>query len=94
MSKGKHAGKQSEHVKDIIGTVIEYLTLNIRDPSILVFANSVDPDQTASEEAVWSGSTLFAMLFLIVKFNLVKYIFLGLISEMGGAKKNTQNAMG
>ena len=25
-------------------------------------ANSADPDQTASEEAVWSGSSLFAIL--------------------------------
>ena len=27
-----------------------------------VSANSADQDQTASEEAVWSGSTLFAIL--------------------------------
>ena len=27
----------------------------------LVSANSADQDQTASEEAVWSGSTLFAI---------------------------------
>ena len=27
-----------------------------------VWANSVDPDQTAPEGAVWSGSTLFAIL--------------------------------
>ena len=26
--------------------------------------NSVDPDQTASEGAVWSGSTLFAQISL------------------------------
>ena len=28
------------------------------------FANSVDPDQLASEEANWSGSTLFAIQYL------------------------------
>ena len=64
----------------------------MREPSILVFANSEDPDQTASEEAVWSGSTLFVMLFLIVKFKSVKYIFIGYESELRGAKQNTQNA--
>ena len=29
-------------------------------------ANSVDPDQLASEEANWSGSTLFAMTVHVV----------------------------
>ena len=28
------------------------------------FANSVDPDQLASEEANWSGSALFAIKFV------------------------------
>ena len=28
--------------------------------------NSVDPDQMASEEAIWSGSTLFAKAMLIL----------------------------
>ena len=28
------------------------------------FANSVDPDQLASSEANWSGSTLFAIQYL------------------------------
>ena len=28
------------------------------------FANSVDPDQLASEEASWSGSALFAIQYL------------------------------
>ena len=27
----------------------------------MTYANSVDPDQTAPEGAVWSGSTLFAI---------------------------------
>ena len=27
----------------------------------MTYANRVDPDQTAPEEAVWSGSTLFAI---------------------------------
>ena len=29
-----------------------------------VFANSVDPDQLASEEANWSGSTLFVIKYV------------------------------
>ena len=28
------------------------------------FANSVDPDQMASEEAIWSGSTLFVVHYV------------------------------
>ena len=28
------------------------------------FAISVDPDQVASEETIWSGSTLFVMQFV------------------------------
>ena len=31
--------------------------------------NSVDPDQTAHLEAVWSGFTLFAQICLSKKFN-------------------------
>ena len=30
----------------------------------LAFANSADPDQLASEEANWSGSTLFAIKYV------------------------------
>ena len=37
------------------------LTLVLLNPDILCFANSVDPDQLASEEANWSGSALFAI---------------------------------
>ena len=41
--------------------VIGSLTLVLLNPDILCFANSVDPDQLASEEANWSGSALFAI---------------------------------
>ena len=34
-------------------------------------SNSEDPDQTASEEAVWSGSSLFAYAILSDYFVLV-----------------------
>ena len=37
------------------------LTLVLLNPDRPAFANSVDPDQLASEEANWSGSALFAI---------------------------------
>ena len=37
------------------------ILLNTTTPT---FANSVDPDQMASEEAIWSGSALFVMQFM------------------------------
>ena len=36
-------------------------TLVLLNPDIPCFANSVDPDQLASEEANWSGSAQFAI---------------------------------
>ena len=39
------------------------LTLVLLNPDISCFANSVDPDQLASEEANWSGSALFAIKY-------------------------------
>ena len=33
----------------------------------MAYANSVDPDQTAPEGAVWSGSTLFAIPSILRK---------------------------
>ena len=36
-------------------------------------ANSVDPDQTASEEAVWSWSALFAETYLSQYIEFVRY---------------------
>ena len=33
-------------------------------------ANREDPDQTASSEAVWSGSALFVWAFLVLVSNL------------------------
>ena len=40
-----------------------FLTLVMLNPDIFCFANSVDPDQLASEEANWSGSALFAIKY-------------------------------
>ena len=39
-------------------------------------ANSVDPDQTASSEAVWSWSALFAEAYLSQYIEFLRFIFL------------------
>ena len=39
--------------------ILDFLTLVLLSSDIPVFANSVDPDQLASEEANWSESALF-----------------------------------
>ena len=42
----------------------------------MAYANSVDPDQTAPEGAVWSGSTLFAIpLGMHKEQNLAKKVW-------------------
>ena len=38
-------------------------------------ANSVDPDQTASSEAVWSWSALFAETYLSQYIEFIRYLF-------------------
>ena len=38
-------------------------------------ANSVDPDQTASSEAVWSWSALFAETYLSQYIEFVRYLW-------------------
>ena len=40
------------------------LTLVLLNPDMSYVANSVDPDQLASEEANWSGSALFACKYV------------------------------
>ena len=42
-------------------------------------ANSVDPDQTASSEAVWSWSALFAETYLSQYIEFVRYEFFFLV---------------
>ena len=43
----------------------------------MAYANSADPDQTALEGAVWSGSTLFAIPLSILWNNCMKKQNLG-----------------
>ena len=43
-----------------------------KDPNKMACANSADPDQTAPEGAVWSGSTLFAIPLRILRNTYIK----------------------
>ena len=46
-------------------TILKWgLTLVLLNPDMSFFANSVDPDQLASEEANWSGSALLAIEYV------------------------------
>ena len=45
-------------------------------------ANSVDPDQTAPLEAVWSGSALFAQAYLSEKLGSLRYEMQWLLIEL------------
>ena len=44
--------------------VLEQVNTSLAEPTCPVLANSVDPDQLASEEANWSGSALFAIKYV------------------------------
>ena len=50
-----------------------YVVVGIQEMLVRT-ANSADPDQTASEEAVWSGSALLALVFFFC-WQLVYEIF-------------------
>ena len=56
----------SLHKKDFVITrkYISLLTLLLLNTTCLVLANSVDPDQLASEEANWSETTLFVIQYV------------------------------
>ena len=46
--------------------------LNTKVSDKMKYANSTDPDQTAPEGAVWSGSTLFAIPPSILRNSCIK----------------------
>ena len=52
------------------------LTLILLFTATPTFANSADPDQMASEEAIWSGSTLFVIKFVNLNEKLYDVIWL------------------
>ena len=52
------------------------LTLLLLNTTRFVLANSVDPDQLASEEANWSGSALFVIKYVNFYQNLDHVIWL------------------
>ena len=58
------------------------------------FANSVDPDQLASEEANWSGSALFAIKYLNLYQQSGSSDLIGWKLEMGVASKFIQQDKG
>ena len=41
---------------------ITYMSPCTAEPGFIPFENTVGPDQLASNEAIWSGSTLFLLL--------------------------------
>ena len=51
----------------------------------IVFKNTVDPDQMASEEAIWSGSTLFFIQFMNLYEQTSLSYQIGWLLEMGVA---------
>ena len=56
--------------------VMNYLTLLLLHTSWLVLANSVDPDQLASEEANWSGYAMFVITYVNLYQNPDQVIWL------------------
>ena len=53
------------------------LTLILLFTTTPTFANSVDPDQMASEEAIWSGTTLFVIQFVNLNKNIIGCYLIG-----------------
>ena len=64
------------------GVILILLLLNTTCP---VLANSVGPDQLASEEANWSGSTLFVIKYVNVYQTLGSSNLIGWKLEVGAA---------
>ena len=56
---------------------VKILTLIQLFTTTPTFANSVNPDQMASEEAIWSGSTLFVIQFVNLNKNIIWYNLIG-----------------
>ena len=60
---------------DLVSFRIKKSTVNVlkfQTPEKMTYANSEDPDQTAPEGAVWSGSTLFAIPLSILRNSCIK----------------------
>ena len=80
----KNSGKYEEHLKSN-GNNDRLLTLVLLNPDIPCLANSVNPDQLASEEANWSGSALFAIQFVNLYQQSGSSILIGWKFEKGVA---------
>ena len=70
------------------------LTLILLNPDISCFANSVDPDQLASEEANWSGSALFAIEYANLEHQSGSSNLIGWKLEVGVASSFIQQDKG
>ena len=57
------------------------LTLVLLNPIYPALANSVDPDQLASEEANWSGSALFAIKYVNIVTTEHSYLRLSALAD-------------
>ena len=62
-----------------------YLTLHLLNTTCPVLANSVDPDQLASEEANWSESALFVIKYVNFYLNAGSSNLIGWKLEVGVA---------
>ena len=60
--------KQQKYIPSIRANVLKICKVADK----MAYANSGDPDQTAPEGAVWSGSTLFAILLGILRNTCIK----------------------
>ena len=58
----------------ILGYFFLFLPGYGKCPKKMTYANSADPDQTAPEGAVWSGSTLFAIPLSILRNKCIRSI--------------------
>ena len=76
----KHQKLQNAH-----GANHLYLTLVLLNMDIPCLANSVDPDQLASEEANWSGSALFDIKYVNLKQQSGSSNLIGCKLEVGMA---------
>ena len=64
------------------------------NPYLFFFENRVDPDQMASDEAIWSGSTLFSTLIVITCIQLECCRLTGLKLGRSVVHKNIQHDKG
>ena len=90
------SGEKKKNITSLLSAefVQRVLTLVLLKPEYLAFANSVDPDQLASEKANWSGSALFAIQYVNLYQQSGLNNMIGWQLEMGVASKCIQHDKG